>query len=158
MGTVEIKATDLERVLRARIRADKQLARLAGYEAALRGVPMATAATEQAGAVDQRHFQRSWDARLRPDGAELINDAPYAAIIEWGRRPGQPGPPIEPIREWVHRKLVLTGQVDAKDADGIAWAIRQRIHDRGTPPKFILRGLKRDLGRIFLEEVLKRLR
>lgn len=73
-------------------------------------------------------------ARLRGDGAMVLNLTPYAAVIEFGRRPGAPGPPFQPIYEWVQGKLGLSGQ----NAISAAWAIRNAIHKRGTRPRAVM--------------------
>lgn len=52
---------------------------------------------------------------------------PYVLPIEYGRTPGAPGPPFAPIHRWVQRVLRLRG----KEAIGVAWFIRQKIHDEG---------------------------
>ena len=62
--------------------------------------------TNEVGAVDQGLFKQSWTHAVGKDkSAELRNDAPYAGIIERGRRPGRPGPPLLPIVGWVKRKF-----------------------------------------------------
>lgn len=56
---------------------------------------------------------------------------PYAAVMELGRRPGKPGPPLAPIKEWVRRKLGLQG----KELDSAAFLIRRKIHVKGIEPR-----------------------
>lgn len=58
-----------------------------------------------------------------------------AGVIEFGRRPGV-GIPIEPLQQWVQRKLGVT---DAKKAKGIAFAISQKHKKQGRPGLFVLR-------------------
>lgn len=98
-------AAGFEVYLRERLRADTALVRRAALDAANRGVGAAVAATDKAGSVDLGGFKAAWKAEPLPDGAMLLNDAPYAAVIEHGRRPGRPGPPLAPIVAWVSRKL-----------------------------------------------------
>lgn len=100
-----IDAKDFARWLQARIAADTEIVRLSALEACARGEAIAVKRTNEVGAVDQGQFRLAWNHRARKDGAELRNDAPYAAVIERGRRPGRPGPPLAPIFAWVNRKL-----------------------------------------------------
>lgn len=129
------------KLLKERLQRDLGLLRRATLEAAMRGVGEAVRATDDRGLVHLGYYKLSWKANSIPQGAELRNDAPYAGVIEWGRRPGRPGPPLEPIREWVARNLVANGVVKPQDAERVAFAIRRAIHVRGTPPRFVLRGL-----------------
>lgn len=61
--------------------------------------------TNKAGAVHLGAFKLGWRVAETADGADVVNDVLYAGVIELGRRPGRPGPPLEPIVEWVRRKL-----------------------------------------------------
>lgn len=152
---VIVDLQDWPRVLAERLRADTEIARRAAIEAAQRAVADAVRLTNEAGAVDQGFYKASWSAVAVRGGAEVGNSAPYAAVIEYGRRPGRPGPPLAPILAWVQRKLGVRGA----DAYPIALAIRQRIHDRGTKPRRVLykalvplranftAALRRELGR-----------
>jgi hypothetical protein len=54
--------------------------------------------------VDRGTYRRSFRFDAIPNGAVAYNFAPYAPIIELGRRPGAKMPPIDPIIEWVKRK------------------------------------------------------
>ena len=197
MAWVEIDARDFERAIQEQLQADSDLARRAAYDASLRGVSRAVKQTKQAGKVDRGQFMAAWKALQTEDGAELVNDAPYAAVIEHGRRPGKPGPPLAPIYEWVQRKL--RGQIKAQfrvvralsfsavDAGtgtrrqkaaarkqlrsdfghgdravdvaawGIAMAIRDKIHAKGTPPSFILRRVAVNLGPDFFQAAVRQL-
>ena len=65
----------------------------------------ALAGTNKAKAVHLGAFKLGWRVVEGPDGADVVNDVLYAGVIELGRRPGRPGPPLEPIVEWVRRKL-----------------------------------------------------
>ena len=112
MPWIDIKAADFGRAIEEQLREDTGLARRVALEVALRGVSRAVTLTNKAGKVDRGQFKRSWKAIPTPDGAELLNDAPYAGVIEHGRRPGRPGPPLAPIYEWVQRKL--RGQIKAQ--------------------------------------------
>lgn len=113
-------AAKLPAEIAKRIAADVQLARRAALDAALRGVQVAVAATNKAGAVDQGLFKLSWGARPTKRGAALENTAPYAGVIERGRRPGRPGPPLQPIIDWVHRKHRTSVALEVKAIRSLA--------------------------------------
>jgi hypothetical protein len=150
---VRVTAKDFPRVLRARLAKDTEVVRRAAIEVTARGVAEAVAETDRQGLVDQSQYRQSWKFYPLDAGAELRNDAPYAGVIEYGRRPNRPGPPFQPIYEWVKRKLGGTGAIptdalvtnsrgDVIDpAVGIAWAIRNAIHKKGSKPRFVLRSV-----------------
>lgn len=206
MAWIETTAAGFEAMILQQLRGDTETLKVAALETAQRGLYRAVRATNAAGSVDRGQFKRSWRAVRTEEGAELRNDAPYAGVIEYGRRPGRPGPPLAPIYEWVQRKL--RGQIKAqfrvvraislssalnmadKDAAtreerrhfraqarasvkkafgsgdravdaaawGIAMAIRDKIHSRGTKPRFILRGVARVMGSDFEQAALRQLR
>ena len=153
MANIEVKPGNLARVLRERLKHDAGLVQRASLDAAHFGVAMAVKRTNEVGAVDSGHFKRSWKVSRNPDGASVTNDAPYASIIEFGRRPGATPPPLAPILQWVLRKL----SVEPEEAEGVARAIQMSIGRNGTPPRFILRSIRPALGRQFLKEIMKRL-
>lgn len=62
---------------------------------------------------------------------QIVYSVPYADSIEFGRLPGSM-PPVEPIKNWVRRKLRIT---DDKRVNSIAWAISQDIKINGTEPR-----------------------
>lgn len=139
------------------IAADRRLFLDAALEAALRGVRAAVRRTNEEGLVHMGLFKASWKGERIPDGAEIRNDAPYAAVLEHGRRPGRPGPPLAPILEWVQRKLVANGDVTPEDAEHVAVLIRNSIHRKGSPAHLILTGLRPDLERWFVQEIRRAL-
>jgi hypothetical protein len=143
---VIVTADQFPAEIRRRLAADTERLRLVALEVAQQSIADAVRETNAAGAVDQGFYKLSWSARAHPRGAELINTAPYAAVLEYGRRPGRPGPPLAPILAWVKRKLVGNGSVKPEDAYGVALAIRQRIHDRGTRPRRILQKVVLRMG------------
>jgi len=131
-------------------------------------VARAIVKTNKADAVHMGAFKLGWRVVQDPDGVDVTNDVPYAGVIELGRRPRRPGPPLAPILEWVQRKVMggssktLAGaprqdfgagnrhgdvqrRFDAQGAkagssvEEIAEAIRWSIHIKGTKPRFILR-------------------
>lgn len=62
------------------------------------------------GAVNTGGFIRRWKAVRLPDGAELVNDSPYAGIVDpdeqYGRRPGSKFPPKAALIAWIKRRLL----------------------------------------------------
>lgn len=101
-----------------------------------------------------------WEGRV-------VNPLPYIATLEFGRRPGQPGPPLAPIRRWVELKVrrgAMTVKGVAPRSKGkphslnarerasigrVAWLVRRKIHLRGTKGRFMFRkGLKASERRI----------
>lgn len=66
------------------------------------------------GAVNTGAFVRRWKAIRLPDGAELVNDSPYAGIVDpdaqYGRRPGSKFPPKADLIAWIKRRLLTTSK------------------------------------------------
>jgi len=153
-------ARRLPGLLRKRLTEDTELLRRVAYETCLRGEAHAVRLTNERGLVDNGTpgFKGSWKTDPLHNGAELRNDIPYAGVIEHGRRPGRPGPPIEPIRQWVMRKLVANGEVEAKDAESVARAVRWSIHHKGTKPRFVLRDTVAQMRVWFPAEAVRVLR
>ena len=83
--------------------------------------------------VDRGMYRRAWKVQDTPEGARLLNDMPYAAVIEYGRRPGRM-PPVDVLAGWVRRKFGLK----EKEARGIAFAIARKIAAKGTAPRFVI--------------------
>ena len=66
-------------------------------------------------AVDTGRAKSSFKVTWTEEGATLSNEAPYFPVIDLGRRPNRPGPPLEPILQWVLRKRLV--QVSTRRAD-----------------------------------------
>lgn len=74
----------------------------------------------------------------RGKSPQLRNDTPYAGVIEHGRRPNRPGPPLAPIVDWVRRKMLGMKRPGKRpsattvhweaEIESIAWAIKQATH------------------------------
>ena len=107
MPTIVIKGSQFEAFILRQLVEDTEIVRKAALEAVVWGERRAVKITNEVGAVDQGLFKQSWThaVGLKDKAAELRNDAPYAGIIERGRRPGRPGPPLLPIVGWVKRKF-----------------------------------------------------
>jgi len=139
-------------------------ARRGALSAALRSVALMQRLTDRAapanpggtgtgGAVNSGHFRRAWNASALPDGAELFNDAPYAGVIEGGRRPGTRFPPVEAIARWVQRRLGLS----ESDAKAAAYVIARAISKRGLRGRKILDGSLSEIRAYVHEEILREL-
>jgi hypothetical protein len=88
------------------------------------------------GAVNTGEFLRAWKWLTIPGGTRVLNDRPYGAVIEYGRRPGARPPPVEPIRQWLVRRV---GMADA-EAENVAELVARAIGIRGLRGRAILTG------------------
>lgn len=94
----------------------------------------------------------AWRVQLRGDGAELINDAPHAAILELGSRKHRP--PYLPILRWLVQKegggVIEDPSQATPEQRSAAWAVVEHIARHGTKPYKMVGGalpqLRRDLG------------
>lgn len=155
MPSVKVDAKNLGNVLKKHFADKQELLKKASLAVAYQGQAYAVTLTNQEGLVYLGVYKRGWMVRPRPGkGAELRNDTPYGPVIEYGRRPNRPGPPIDPIREWVRIKLGLSGD----ELERAAWAIRNAIHRRGTRPKFVMRRTYERMKLWFRAEAERRLR
>lgn len=102
---------------------------------------------EKKNRVDTGLFRSAFRKEDVDDGCDVINDAPYAAPLEFGSRPHMP--PVAAIEEWVMRK----GYASGKDAKSMAWAIAKRISKKGTKPGWFLRNAIRTSKKFFLDAV-----
>lgn len=97
-----------------------------------------TSAYKRAFRVDDGQKRRSTDGlrdmRFRKLPAMLINDAPHAAVIEHGRRPGAKPPPLAPIVRWVERKLGIPAPASLR----VARSVQMAIAKRGMKPKRVM--------------------
>ncbi len=108
------------------------------------------------------YYARAWKTQKVVDSGDLadsyiriFNQAPYAGVIEYGRREGKM-PPSSALVPWVRRKL----GVSAKKAPGVAFAVAKKIGARTiagrhiiTDPAFRLR-----MQALFVWEVTRSLR
>lgn len=88
----------------------------------------------QQGAFDQGGYARGWKAHAEGKSLTIYNQAPYSAVIEFGRRPGRRQPPTKALIPWVRRKL----GVSDSDAKSVAFLVARKIGQRGIPGKLIL--------------------
>lgn len=124
-------------------------------ETALEGVGIVVAEIDATRSVYNGDLRRSVRAEMTPRGAVLRVDAPHAAVVEWGRRPGQRPPPRAPIALWCVRKLGLPED----EAETRAFLIARAIGRRGIKPKkYFARAMRkiRDRLRVNLRNALDR--
>ena len=105
--------------------------------------------TADAEIFDRGTFRRSWKSAPTERGVRVFNDAPYAGVIEGGRRPGARQPPSNVMEQWAKRKLGLN-DLDAKAA---AFALARSIGKKGIKGKPILEQAIPALTKIAGDEV-----
>lgn len=142
----------------------------AATRAAMRAVGVLKTATP----VDTGLMKRSWSVK-RGAKVQVVNDSPYALIIERGSRPHWP--PWEPIVRWVarHMRVSLSG-ADLSKYGAIggakrgnrppewnrvlaaAWGLCKKIAERGTAPTYFVKKKLPELRRMFAQEIVAVLR
>jgi hypothetical protein len=163
MTTVTLKLSELAPAYRNLGAGQVKAARRGAIKGALRAVQTLVQATGQAGpanpgnkgsggAVNTGHYKRSWKWEALSDGARVYNTAPYASIIEMGRRPGR-FPPITLIQKWAQRRLGLS----LKEAKAAAFPIARAIAKRGLIGRKVMANAMPKVEKDFLEEVEKEL-
>jgi hypothetical protein len=152
MTTVTLKLSELAPAYRNLGAGQVKAARRGAIKGALRAVQTLVAATGKAGAVNTGHYKRSWKWEALSDGARVYNSAPYASIIELGRRPGR-FPPISLIQRWAQRRLGLS----LKEAKAAAFPIARAIAKRGIAGRKVMTDAMPKVEKDFLEEVEKEL-
>lgn len=99
-------------------------------------------------------LRASWDDRPHPYGADIVNDAPYAAAVEGGARPyviSRDG--IDNLILWAMQKFAVTSD----EARGIAFGVAKKLAVRGQDGRFFVRGALPALRRIMEQEIRFRL-
>jgi hypothetical protein len=119
----------------------------------MRAIPVLHDASRAANAVDTGQYLRAWKTRPTESGVAIVNDAPYAAIIELGRRPGAKMPPVQAIQTWAQRRLGLS----RKQAENAAWAIAKSISIKGIKARRVLRNALPQLKKLMKGEVRREL-
>jgi len=104
------------------------------------------------GAVNTGYYLRSWKSQDVAGGVRVYNAAPYAGVIEHGRRKGAP-PPKKAIVAWLRRRLGMS-QVDALSA---AWPVARAIGRRGLKGRKVLGGAKKETADIAMAEIEREL-
>lgn len=114
--------------------------------------------------VDRGVYRAGWNVELLSDGAAIYNPLPYAAMIEYGVKPGNVrigAAMIQALSEWVVRK----GLASSADAIRVAWRVaralqRKGIHgggaglgilkelEEGVLPRYAEEEVAREIGRV----------
>jgi hypothetical protein len=98
------------------------------------------ASTEPHQPVDTGQYKSGWRSQPTAAGAVVFNTTKQALWMERGRGPGPV--PFAPIREWVRRKKIATGDAEI---DRAAHAIQRSIARVGIKPRWVLRRAIEDL-------------
>ena len=105
---------------------------------ALRALTVVQEETANKGAFNYGTYRSAWFAtptqRGGSTGVLVGNKAPYAGVVEYGRRKGSKRPPREPIARWAQRKFGMP-YPEAKRA---AFAISRAIARNGIQGRFVL--------------------
>lgn len=115
--------------------------------------PANPAGVGSGGAVDTGEFLRSWGTSCDEDSAAIFNRAPYAGVVEGGRRPGARQPPSKPLAKWAQRRLGLS----EKEAAGVGFVIARAIGKRGLKGRHILDGAKLQMTKFIHQEIRREL-
>lgn len=93
-----------------------------------------------------------------PDGLAIYGEE-YFEQIDKGRMPNNSRPPLQPIFQWVQRRMAVD---DAKEARRVAFAVQQTIAERGTIKRFGYKGadildfiIKTEIKNKFQPEAMK---
>lgn len=79
--------------------------------------------------VDRGTYRRSTHVEDLQNGVVMFNRAPYAGVLEEGRRPGR-APPVRALEGWILRKGITN---DRKEAKAMAFAIARKMAKQGWP-------------------------
>ena len=93
-----------------------------------------------------------------PDGLAIYGEE-YFEQIDKGRMPNNSRPPLQPIFQWVQRRMAVE---DAKEARRVAFAVQQTIAEKGTIKRFGYKGadildfiIKTEIKNRFQPEAMK---
>lgn len=166
--TVVLTHKEWAKAIKARLKDDVEVARLAAVDVAYMGLEKAEARTDDLDFEYTGTYRASWEVQRTKTGAKLVNLAPYAKVIEWGRPPGGKAPPPEVIQEWVRKKLVPLGKLEGINDENVddheatiksvAFLIGRAIKRRGIPARLVLASADLDMRLVFRATLRKRLR
>jgi len=126
---------------------------IAEVQKATRTAPSASGGSGEGGAVNTGTYLRSWRARPTERGSILENRAPYAGVIELGRRRGA-FPPSEAIARWAQRRLGLSRE----EALRAAFPIARAIANRGLQARNVMTGVLDRMSGIVSTEIAREVR
>lgn len=123
------------------------------HKAAMIAARRGQAAVMQASPRVSGTLAKSWRAKRMPWGALIFSVSRHAPVVEFGRRPGQRPPPVEPILEWVKRKHIGGIEMRRRRSRGrrrrkltreqatLAFLIARSIGRKGTKGQYVLRSV-----------------
>lgn len=107
------------------------------------------------------HLAQSWGGHSQYGGIELLgqeieqlrgrvfSSLPHAIVIDQGRRPGAPMPPIDAIMLWVERTFGISSGFDDDELEQTAWAVAKSIARKGIKPRhYVEKGVRSALPRV----------
>lgn len=121
---ITIRPDELLGVLTKRMANDYRKIHQTLFETVQWGEQKAVELTNKYNKVDEQGFKQGWKAKKTQKGAELRNNSKYAAVIEYGRKPGRTAPPVKDIADWMKNKGIPGSPV----------LMAQAIGKHGSPP------------------------
>lgn len=128
MSTITLSPTEIGARIRADQRGTPRIIKQAMFSAAQRGRSWMVGKSP----VDRGILRNAWKVIRISEGAELVNDQPYAGVLERGARPfkiSREG--LEALAGWVKRKILSGGQGRHSGA-----AKRHQLENRDANKKF----------------------
>ena len=127
---------------------------------ALRAIPVLHRATDIAppasdsprstiGANNTGRFRSSWTTTTIERGISIYNKAPYASVIEGGRRKGAKMPPPKALLGWAQKKA----GVSKAEAKQVAFLMARAIKLRGLKARNVLKTSLPDIRKLMVAEV-----
>jgi hypothetical protein len=89
---------------------------------------------------------------VRAQGTQIVADAPHAAPVETGSRPHWM--PVRALFKWVALKF---SHLSPADQRRVAYAIQHKIAERGTKPRWYMRGSLPQIQKILDREIKRAL-
>lgn len=107
--------------------------------------------------IDTGLYAQSWSVQKLQNEVILGNNAPHAAVIEFGARPFKP--PIAPLLAWAKRVLQDTSQPPkySKQVWALAVGVQKKIEREGMKPRHVLQNAMPEIlenVRLELEKIL----
>jgi hypothetical protein len=106
------------------------------------------------GANSTGRFRSSWTTDRIDRGISIFNKAPYAPVVEGGRRKGAKMPPPKALVSWAQKRAGLS----KADAQAMAFVMARAIKTRGLKARNILKNSIPKIRKLMIEEVLHELR
>lgn len=133
-GRVKIKMADLGPALAA-LGPKIRMAILKGTREAAKTLLASIQRHAAEANIDDGPYRQGFRIVVAGEKLSVVNDLPYARLIEFGRRPGPVS--AEGIRRltiWVERK----GMASGKEARSVAFAVATKIKREGFKPRYVV--------------------